>query len=1040
MDVLRYHKAWLFPVFLFCFSLSVKAFTPVTLTAVQQEIPITGTVTSTNGEILPGVNVLLKGTSEGTMTDFDGNYEINVPDENSVLVFSYVGYEPQEVIVGNQRKINIQLVPDAGELSEVVLIGYGGQRRSDLTGAISSVSSEELEGVAATTFEQALQGRASGVEVTQATGMPGGETNIRIRGTSSVNASSEPLYVIDGMLVNSNGNETALGARGPRVGPLAAINPNDIESIEILKDASATAIYGSRGANGVILITTKKGRSGAGTVNFNAYYGVQQVSNELELLNATQYAELVNDAQMNFGRNPVYVNPTTLGKGTDWQEELFRMAPIADYQLSFSGGDEKTNYSISGGYFTQDGIVIGSDFERYSFRVNLERDLSDRLNIGTNLSYAKINSNGVLTGAGSLNQGVISNALQMNPILPVYNPNIPGGYTYEHDRKEGIANPVAEALEYEAVTNTSRLLGNVFAEYELITDLKFKTSFGIDAVTSKASTFGPNFLKQSESSMGEATISDLQALTWLNENTLTYNYSFNDTDRLTVLAGFTMQEFKNESLFALAFGFPDGRTGYHNLGAAENPQNPANSESEWSLLSYLGRINYALMDRYIFTVSGRADGSSKFAEGNKFGFFPSGAFAWRMSNEPFMQDQDIFDQLKLRLSYGVTGNQSIGPYNSLALIAPFGEGVFNYGPEGTVFFGQEPTGYPNRDLKWETTRQANIGIDATFWDGRFSATADFYDKRTSDLLLGTPIPYTSGFQTTLLNVGNVNNRGFGLELSAEVFTGDFSWNTSGNISINRNEITNLSRDEDINLLVGGSVLREGYPIGTFEGYVFDGIFQSDAEASSGPKLRGETPQAGDRRYKDISGPTGLPDGFVDEFDRTVLGTAEADFTWGFSNDFSYKNFNLNIFFQGSQGNEMVNLNNVNLMNLNGQQNVLAEAGLNRWTPENPSNLYPRANAGDVFNSVFSSRFVEDASYLRLKNITLGYELPAEVIARIGVNRLRIYGGATNLFTITDYSGYDPESNAYAGSTNIVGIDSGTYPLAKTYTLGINLGF
>ncbi len=1040
MEVLRYQKAWLFPVFLFCFSFSVQAFTSVTTAIVQQEIPITGTVTSTNGDILPGVNVLLKGTSVGTMTDFDGNYEINVPGEQAVLVFSYLGYETQEVVVGGQREINIQLAPETGELAEVVLIGYGGQRRSDLTGAISSVSSEELQNVAATTFEQALQGRASGVEVTQASGVPGGETNIRIRGTSSVNASSEPLYVIDGMLVNSNGNETAVGARGPRVGPLATINPNDIESIEILKDASATAIYGSRGANGVILITTKKGKSGAGTVNFNAYYGVQQVSNELELLNATQYADLVNDAQMNFGRNPVYVNPSTLGEGTDWQEELFRLAPVADYQLSFSGGDDKTNYSISGGYFTQDGIVIGSDFERYSFRVNLERDLNERLNVGTNLSYARINSNGVLTGAGSLNQGVISNALQMNPILPVYNPNIPGGYTYEHDRKEGIANPVAEALEYVAVTNTSRLLGNVFAEYELITDLKFRTSLGIDAVTSKASTFGPNFLKQAESSNGEASISDLQALTWLNENTLTFNHSFNDTDRLTVLAGFTMQEFKNESLFALAFGFPDGRTGYHNLGAAENPQNPANSESEWSLLSYLGRINYALMDRYIFTVSGRADGSSKFAEGNKFGFFPSGAFAWRISNEPFMQDQDIFDQLKLRLSYGITGNQSIGPYNSLALIAPFGEGVFNYGPEGTVFFGQEPTGYPNRDLKWETTRQANIGIDATFWDGRFSATADFYDKRTSDLLLGTPIPYTSGFQTTLLNVGNVNNRGFGLELSADIFTGEFSWNTSGNISVNRNEITNLSRDEDINLLVGGSILREGYPIGTFEGYVFDGIFQSDAEASSGPKLRGETPQAGDRRYRDISGPEGQPDGFVDEFDRTVLGTAEADFTWGFSNDFSYKNFNLNIFFQGSQGNEMVNLNKVNLENLNGQQNVLAEAGLNRWTPENPSNLYPRANAGDVFNSVFSSRFVEDASYLRLKNITLGYELPADAIARIGVSRLRIYGGATNLFTITDYSGYDPESNAYAGSTNIVGIDSGTYPLAKTYTVGINLGF
>src|SRR5690606_21602338 len=469
--------------------------------------PITGTVSSTEGELLLGVNILLQGTSVGTMTDFDGNFEITVPSEDAVLVFSYVGYDTQEVRVGSSRVLNVQLEADAGQLEEIVVIGYGGQRRSDLTGAISSVSAEELQAVPVTSFEQALQGRASGVQVTQTTGVPGGETNIRIRGTSSVNASSEPLYVIDGMLVNSNGNEVALGSRGPRIGPLATINPNDIESIEILKDASATAIYGSRGANGVILVTTKKGKAGKGTLSFNAYHGVQQVSKELDLLNASQFAELVNEAAMNAGRNPVYVNPSSLGAGTDWQEELFRIAPISDYQLSFSGGDERTNYSISGGYFTQDGIVIGSDFERFSFRTNLERDISDRLTVGNNLSYARINSNGVLTGAGSLNAGVISNALQMNPILPVYDPTVPGGYTYEHDRREGVANPVAEALEYDAVTNTSRLLGNVFADYEIISGLQFRTSFGIDAVVSKASTFGPNFLKQSESSLGEATIS-----------------------------------------------------------------------------------------------------------------------------------------------------------------------------------------------------------------------------------------------------------------------------------------------------------------------------------------------------------------------------------------------------------------------------------------------------------------------------------------------------------------------------------------------------
>lgn len=1038
MEVVNKCKASLYIIFLFCLSVNAEALAVTSWQ--QQEIPISGTVKSTEGEPLLGVNVILKGTDVGTMTDFDGNFEISVPDSNAVLVFSYMGFNTKEIIVGSETNLEIELEPNLSALSEVVVIGYGSQRKSDLTGSVSSVSAEELQQVPATSFEQALQGRAAGVQVTQASGVPGGETNIRIRGTSSVNASSEPLYVIDGMLVNSNGNETSVGGRGPRVGPLATINPNDIESIEILKDASATAIYGSRGANGVVLITTKKGKEGKGTISFNAYYGVQEVSKKLDLLNAEQYAELVNDAAMNAGQNPVYVNPSSLGEGTDWQEELFRLAPIADYQLSFSGGDEKTSYNLSGGYFTQDGIVIGSDFERYSFRANLERDITDKLSVGNNLSYARINSNGVLTGAGQLNPGVISNALQFNPILPVYNPNDPGGYTFDHDRKEGIANPVAEAKEYESVTTTSRLLGNIFADYEIISGLKFRTSFGIDALTTKSNTFGPNFLKQAENSKGEASVSSLNALTWLNENTLTYNKSFNDRDNLTALLGFTLQEFQNESLSAVAFGFPDGRTGYHNLAAAENPQNPVNNELGWSLVSYLGRVNYSLADKYLFTVSGRVDGSSKFAEGNKYGFFPSGAFAWKVINEPFMADSEFFYNLKLRLSYGVLGNQSIGPYNSLSLIAPFGEGVFNAGSgEPTIFYGQEPTSYPNRDLKWETTRQANLGLDISVLEGRLSLTADFYDKKTSDLLLGTPIPFTTGFQTTLLNIGNVKNRGFGLELRGDILRGEFGWNASGNLSVNRNEITNLSRDEDINLLVGGSILREGMPIGTFEGYIFDGIFQTDEEAANSAALRGQTAQAGDRRYRDLSGPDGTPDGFIDEFDRTVIGTAEPDFTWGFSNEFTFRNFSLNMFFQGSQGNEMVNLNLINLENLNGQQNVLAEAGLNRWTSDNPSNRYPQARANDSFNSAFSSRFVEDASYVRLKNLTFGYTVPESFMARIGVDRLRVYASATNLFTITDYSGYDPEGNAFGGTTNIVGIDSGNYPQTKTYTFGINLG-
>ncbi len=1004
----------------------------------QQQV--TGKVRdAATGESLPGVNILVKGAAGvGTTTDLEGNYRIAVGPE-ATLVFSFVGYLSSEELVGNKTTLDVALTPDLEQLDEVVVIGYGTVKKSDLTGSVSSIKADELKAVPVTSFDQALQGRAAGVQVVQTTGAPGGETNIRIRGTSSVAASSEPLYVIDGMLINSNGDEMSIGGRGPRIGALSTINPNDIESIEVLKDASATAIYGSRGANGVVLITTKKGKAGKGTINFESYYGVQEVANKLDLLNAAQFAELVNDANINAGRMPVYLNPDRLGEGTDWQEELFQSAPIANYQISFTGGTDKTRYAVSGGYFTQDGIVIGSDFDRYSFRVNLDTDITNRLTIGSNLSYNRLSSNGVLTGPGTIVPGVITNALQFNPLEPVYNPDEPLGYTYEHKLKAGIANPVAEAREYESTTNTSRILGNFSAQYKIIEGLSLRSSLGIDGLSTKSNTFGPDGLKRTEGSKGEASVSTLEALTWLNTNTIDFNKDINERHSINVLAGFELQKFRNESLGAFAFGFSDPRTGWHNLGAASNPQNPGNGELDWSMLSYLGRINYSLNNKYLITLSGRIDGSSKFAEGNKYGYFPSGAVAWKVIEEPFMQNIDFIYDLKLRASYGWTGNQSIPPYGSLALITPFGEGVFNSGSGSVVYRGQEPLSYPNRGLKWETTQQTSLGLDLAILKGRIEFTAEAYHKNTVDLLLQTPIPYTSGFGSTLLNVGNVQNRGFDLSVNSANLSGKLGWNTSLNFSINRNEITNLAREEDINLGFGGNILREGEPIGTFFGYEFDGIFQSDAEAAASPVIVGQQPAAGDRRYRDISGPEGVSDGIINDFDRTIIGSAQPDFTWGLNNEVSYRNFTLSFFFQGSQGNEMANMNLINLENVNGQQNVLAEAGLNRWTPENPSNRYARALATATDN-VFSSRFIEDASYVRLKNLTLGYTLPASLLGRIKVSNLRIYASATNLWTLTDYSGYDPEGNAYGYTTNLVGVDDGNYPQSKTYLLGINLGF
>ncbi|MDO7875869.1 TonB-dependent receptor [Hymenobacter sp. ASUV-10] len=1009
---------------------------------------IQGSVTASDGnEVLIGVSVSVKGTSQGTTTDASGRFTLTVPEGDGVtLVFSYVGYTTQEVALQGRSTVAVVLTVAKQELSQVVVIGYGTARKSDLTGSVVSVKSEELLATPTTTFDQALQGRAAGVQVTQTSGQPGAEASIRIRGTSSINAGNEPLYVIDGMLVSSDGADQSLGVNlGPRISALSTINPNDIESIEILKDASATAIYGSRGANGVVLVTTKRGKSGTGTVTFDTYYGTQRVANKLDVLNASQFADFVNEAKINAGQTPIYNNPASLGAGTDWQNEIFRSAPIASYQLSFSGGDDKTKYAITGGYFTQDGVIRNSNFERYSFRANLDRDLSSKLTVGNSLTYARIATDGVLTTTQTIVPGVTSAALQFNPILPVYNAAEPGGYTFENRSSnflgKTLGNPVADVNEFRSHGVNSRILGNVYARYKVLKNMELRTSFGIDAFSSRENAFGPNFLKRTQASKGEASIGTVSGLTWLNENTLTYKPVLSENHAVDFLLGYTLQQFNNESLLVYAFDFPDSRTGYHDISAGLLPQKPANGESRWSLVSYLARVNYTLFNRFLFTGTGRVDGSSKFAAGKQYGFFPSGAVAWRLSDEEFVKQWSAVSELKLRASYGIIGNQAIPPYQSLSLVGAYGQGVFN-GTE--VYTGREPLTFTNKNLKWETTAQLDIGLDAAFWNNRLTVTADVYQKKTSDLLLSTPIPYTTGFNSTVLNVGNIQNRGVELDIRTVNVKSAFNWSTALNFSVNRNEVTNLNSETDI-LLGGGTLLREGQPVGTFYGYEFAGIFQTDEEARTSPVLKGQEAtssspasqaKAGDRKYRDING-----DGVIDENDRTILGSAQPKFTWAFTNNFSYKGFDLSVFFQGSQGNKLANLNLLDLQNFTGQNNVLAGPALDRWTPTNPSTKYPRAlAAGSLDNGVFSSVIVEDASYLRLKNVSLGYRVPSTLTQKARVKALRIYASATNLWTLTDYSGYDPEANAFGQSTSVIGVDRGGYPQAKTYIVGLNIGF
>ncbi|CAN5659297.1 TonB-dependent receptor [soil metagenome] len=1005
---------------------------------------VSGKITNASGNPVAGATIVVKNTTSGTSSSETGAYSIAVPTGKSTLVISSVGFKTKEITVNGQATINVVLEDDKNELSQVVVIGYGVVRKSDLTGSVSSIKAEDLKAVPATSFDQAMQGRAAGVQVTQTSGKPGSEASIRIRGTSSINAGNEPLYVIDGLLISSDAGDMTTGVTlGPRIGALSAINPNDIESIEILKDASATAIYGARGANGVVLITTKRGRAGAGAVSFDMYYGVQDVANKLDLLNAAQFANLVNDAKLNAYQTPVYVNPKNLGTGTDWQEELYRRAPMSSYQLSFSGGDDKTKYSISGGYFDQDGIVINSNFKRYSFRVNLDREVNKKLTVGNSVTYANIASSGVLTNAGTIVPGVVSSALLFNPVLPVHDSTVKGGYTFQNDRGKNLGNPIADAEQYNSYSTSSRILGNIYARYKIIPDLEFKTSFGIDGFNQKENSFGPNYLKRTQASQGEASVSTVQGLTWLSENTLTYNKRLNDKHAINVLAGFTTQKFRNESLLAYAFEFPDDRTGYHNIAAGLRPQKPFNGESQWTMVSYLGRINYSLLDKYLFTATGRFDGSSKFADGNKYGFFPSGAFAWRVMKESFMKDVKAISDLKFRASYGVIGNQAIPPYQSLALIGPYGEGVFNSSNGSQVYTGREPLTYVNKNLKWESTNQLDIGLDVSILRDRITLTADYYHKKTYDLLLSTPIPTTSGFPTTVLNVGNITNDGVEFDIRSYNLTGAFKWNTSLNFSVNKNNITDLNTETDI-LLLGGSLLRKGESIGTFYGYIFDGIFQTDKEAATSAVLLGQEPtssdssaraKAGDRKYRDINN-----DGKIDANDRAILGTAQPDFTFGFNNAFSYKNIELSIFFQGSKGNKIANFNSLDLLSFTGQNNVRAEAGLNRWTADNPGNKYPRANAATRDVGVFSSAIVEDASYLRLKNVTLAYRIPSSLLDKIKIKSFRVFVAATNLWTLTNYSGYDPEANTYGQSTTLIGIDAGGYPQARTYTVGLNVGF
>ncbi len=1018
---------------------SSPSITPILATeyirSVSPEQTISGTVTNEEtGEGVPGATVLAIGTTKGTVTDSDGKYTITLDDNVTTLRFSSIGYVAQEVLIEGRSQIDIQLVPDITSLSEVVVIGYGSVEKSDVTGAVSSLSEDDFNPGANSSIDQLMIGKIAGVQINQTSSEPGGGLSIRIRGASSINAGNEPLYVIDGFPID---NSTLLPGGGvaqtgnnqnPR-NPLNALNPSDIESIEILKDASATAIYGSRGANGVILVTTKKGSRGGINITYDFYGGTQSVYEKMDIMNTEEYINGINGISIDRGDGPVFTDADikAIGAGTDWQDQIYREAPIFNHNLSASGGDENTNFFVSLNYFDQEGIIINSGIEKYIGRVNLERSIGDKAKIGVNINTSLIKDENNVDGL-NINEvaGPIYTSLLYDPTEPIFDDE--GNFTQSPNLT--INNPLSVAEGVSSENETNRTLGNLFIEYNFTPELSGKLNFGSDRQISRRDIYNSTKTIRGGAANGIANIATLERSNVLLEYSMTYSKTFNQIHDFVVLGGVTYQNFVSKAFNGNISNFPSDVLGTDNLSLGDTGNDNLNSnQEENSLLSYLGRINYNLKDRYLLTFSMRADGSSRFGENYKFGYFPAVAVGWKLAEEEFIPD--FFDELKLRGSWGQTGNQEIGNYASLLTFGTGPTAVFN----DQAVSSADPTRIANPDLKWETTEQLNIGIDASILNGRVSTTLDYFIKTTSDMLINLPLPRTTGYNSILSNIGEMENKGFEFLLNTtNIVTPSFTWSTSLNFSAIRNEVTDLGPVGDIvtgNIQDVGntSIIREGEPLASYFGYEVTGIFQEGDNIESSPQPNS---QPGYPIFRDVNG-----DNTITPADQVLLGDPFPDFTYGIQNSFTFKDFQLDIFFQGQQGGDLLNINVIESMfPANFRRNRLANQVLDRWTPQNtdtrwPSGVNPFAYEGGKVTSLV----LQDASYLRLRNARISYNVPLA-----GIKYLRtatVYVTGQNIFTITDYTGFDPEANSFGRSN--VRVDYSSYPLARTWLFGATIG-
>ena len=1009
---------------------------PPVLAHPRADVPVSGRVTGPDGAGLPGVTVLVLGTSTGTTTNSDGMFSLNAP-EGSKLVFSFVGYATQTLTVAaGMPAIALSLREDAKQLTEVVVVGYGTQEKADVTGAIGSVSGRDIATQPVADATQAIQGRVAGVTVTQNSGAPGGAggTSVRIRGISSAGNNS-PLYVVDGFpLPSSDAGGNAVENQ------LNSISPNDIESIDVLKDASATAIYGVRAANGVVIITTKRGKAGKANITVDGYRGVQQVWHKLNLLNAEQYAVINNESRIAKGDpiNPKFADPKSLGAGTDWQKAVFRpSAVIQNYSLSATGGSEAARYAVSAGYFQQDGTLNGSNFERFTVRANGDVSLNKYVKIGNSLAISHLEDRQLNTGNDEF--GVLNNVIQTPPTLPVYNPN---GTWYEPTATLDNyiePNPVLQSLITNSKFVRNRILGTFYVELEPLKGLRFRTNVGADLIFDNNNGFTPSLGANSpRNSIAGAYSSSNYNPSYLIENTLTYDRTLAEKHHLTVLLGQSAQQFTYSYLSA-------GRNGYVRNDLQTINNGPINaslgnggtgvSPPEDRLASYFGRVNYEFAGKYLLSATMRYDGTSAFAPGYQFGFFPGASLGWRLSEESFIKDISTISNLKLRVGYGKVGN----PLNAgrFAYLATINSGItYPFGPNGAINTGSAPTRSPNLDLRWENNYQANVGVDVGLFGNRLELSADVYDRRSPNLISYVPAYLVTGtYESVPTNALSAYNRGFDLSVSTRNIVAEgsgLSWNSSLIFSTFKNQISDLGVGAPFNgtaTRTGTAIVRydKGQPFGSFYGYVADGLFQTPEDVKSHATQSGAAP--GDIRFKDING-----DGKISDLDRTFIGSPIPKFTYGLNNTVTWKGFDLNAFIQGSQGNKVYNLNRVYTeggltSNGNSSTRVLA-----RWTGAGTSNEVPRAIAGDPNQNLrVSSYFVEDGSYLRLKVLTLGYSLPKAFLNRFGTQTVRVYGTAQNLVTLTKYSGFDPE----LGSS---GIDRGIYPQSRVYLAGISLGF